>query len=505
MAKHARVTTDEQRTRKERNRKLLVDVISGRHGQPVSTAAVTTAPGSMTLVLERFVVRQDQPGVVPFEGSYGVERMLDALVRAGFGPLFCSGRLVGVAGAIATGDDPTPLPVRCTVGAGAQLVLEVGPTDDLQRMLDVTAAFDRQVHVAAQAIGRSFRLLAQGYHPYASSPSDVVVVPTAQNAYANAHLSHTGRLARDMMRCVAGTRLRLPVPDDPAEACEHYRLACALAPLTSFLCDNTLKVRDREPSATPRMARSRVFDRVDPTRCGIVLGTFAEGFGPEAYERWLEGTAPLYFTSSDGVCFSTGTDPLGRILEERDLTVDEARDLLTHVYPWVRWDGTLDLWAADSLAPRQAVGYAALVKGLLASPEGRNATGQLLGIADLEDEDVTRAFADLRTHGWDARVYGRPATQLAHELAHIASRNLARRDERTLLEGLTQLWDVGMVPRDALVMGWERTRPRSPEEEAALRWGEGAVIPYEQLEGAPPAGSTSVMSLDQLRQKDAQA
>ena len=499
MAKHARGTTEEQITRLERNRQLLLDAIAGR--ATCASSAEPTPQGALTLILERFVVPQDRPGIVPFEGAYGVERLLDALTSFGFGPIFSDGHLVGIEGGIAAGGDPIPLPVRCTVGAGAQLVLEVGPSDDLTRTLNVIAAFDRHVHLAAQSLGRSYRLLAQGYHPFANSPSDIVVVPTAANAYTNAHLSRTGHLARDMMRCTAGTRVRLPLPADPAEACAHYRLACALAPLAAFLCDNTLKVRDRKPATTPRMARALVFERVDHTRCGVVDGTFFEWFDAQAYECWLEGIAPIYFTSTDGVCFSTETDPLERVLEERELTLDEACDLLTHVFPWARWDGSLDLLAADSLQPRQAAGYAALVKGLILSPEGRCAAEAFLGVDKLTDLDVTQAFTELRRRAWDARVYGRPITQLAHELAAIASRNLARREERNLLDGLAQLWDVGMVPRDALVMGWERTRPLSREEEAALLWGEGAVIPYEQLEGEPPAGSTSVMSLEQLRQE----
>lgn len=494
MAKHARATTDEQRTRLERNRKLLEDLIAGDapSEEPASTG--------LTLVLERFVVPEGQPEIVPFEGAYGVERLLAALCERSWSPLYRDGRLIGVQGSLTVRDDCAPLTVHCHVGAGAQLVLSVEPADDLTALLEAIAAFDRHVHLAAHALGRDYRLLAHGYHPAAASPSDVVVVPLPVFSLSNAYLSRTGKLSRDMMRCTAATRVRLPLSEDPATTLSEYRLVCALAPLVAFLCDNCLRVRNRQPEDTPRMARSLVWERVDPTRCGVVSGTFTDRFGPSAYERWVEGVAPIYFTSAEGISFSTGTDTLERVMEERELTPSEAADLLTHVYPWARWDGALEVRAADALPPRQAVGYVALIKGLMGSAEARSAVEDLIGISKLDEDEVTQAFATLRAQGWDARVYGRPITQLAHELAAIASRSLTDREERQLLDGLTQLWDVGMVPRDALLHAWEKTRPRSQEEVAAQRWGEGAVIPYEQLQGEPPAGSTAVMRLNQLQQ-----
>lgn len=248
------------------------------------------------------------------------------------------------------------------------------------------------------------------------------------------------------------------------------------------------------------MTRSLVWDQVDAARSGIVPGTFDAGFGFAAYERWMEGVAPILFASDEGVTFSCGADGCERVLEEREVTEGEASRLLETALPDARWNGTLELRSADSLPPRLAAGYAALAKGIFGSPESLAAARTLLGLADADEQAVRSAWNNLRAFGWQARIYGRPIGQVADELAAIASRSLPLREERQLLDGLAQLWMVRMVPRDALLSKWKATRVPTPEEQAVELYGEGAVIPYDELAGEPPAGSTSVMRLDQLRQ-----
>ena len=118
------------------------------------------------------------------------------------------------------------------------------------------------------------------------------------------------------------------------------------------------------------------------------------------------------------------------------------------------------------------------------------------------EDSVAAAWHDLRELGWGARPYGRPIGQLADELANIAAARLEDRKERQLLDGLAQLWTVHMVPRDSLLHNWSKQRTPTREERAIELYGEGAVIPYDELGGEPPAGKTSVMRV--IRQEPVQ-
>ena len=496
MAKHDQAAAARRSERLERNRTLMRTILAGGDCRD----ADASDDAGIGLVLERFVVDEGQRRAVPFEGAHGVERLLAGLEEQGWVPIVRDGHVTGVEGTLALEGCEAPVPVRATVGAGGQVALELGPADRIARLLDALAVLDRHAHLSARAMGRSYTLLPQGYHPFVASPSDVVVVPTAEHVLANAHLSRTGRYARDALRCTAATRVRLAMPPAEEDAVSAFRLATALAPLLAFLTDNCLRVRGGSPEGAPRMARSLAWDHLDPTRCGMPEDTFGQGFGFDSYERWLEGIRPIYFQNASGVTFSTGDDDCRRLMEERELGESEARVLLRRACTWARWDGALELAAADALGPRQAGAYAALVRGLLEGSQGRTRTGALIGADSLGSTDVTAAWQALRAEGWEARAYGRPAWQLAHELVSIACSCLDDPAERRLVDQLAQLWDVRMVPRDALLGAWRRNRPRSREEEAARRWGAGAVIPYDELQGEPPAGSTAVMSLDRLRQ-----
>ena len=490
MAKHARVRTTEQQERLERNRATLMAALSGASDE----SSPSTQTSGLRISLERFVINRASDRTVPYEGSHGVARVLAELARTyPEGQIVVDGHLVGVAGSLLMEGREQPVEVRATLGVGAQLALEVGPADSLAALLDAIHVFDRHFHLAVKALGRDYALVAQGYNPYVSSPSDIVPVPLSRNVLRNAYLSRTGAYARDALRCTAGTVLMLPVRTPAAEAARDYRICATLAPLLAFLTDNSIRLRGSDPVSTPRMVRSMVWEQVDPRRCGLVPGACGGGFGFVAYERWLEGTRPILFTSDEGVTFSTGTDTCERLMEDRELSEAEATLLLRSVLPDVRWTGSLELRMADALPVRQACGYAALAKGLLADDATRTAVEELVGLDSVDDGAVANAWAALREQGWEARIYGHPAFQVAHELAAIASRGLADQAERRLLDELAQLWEVRYVPRDTLLANWASEHEKSGDERAVELYGEGAVIPYDELGGEPPAGQTAVM------------
>lgn len=499
VAKHTRTRTTEQLKRLEKNRQTLEEALAGARGK----ADEYTQTSGLTLVLERFAIERGSCTPVPYDGYTGLERILAELAKTyEGGQVVVDGHLMGLRGILAIEGRDEPVEISASVGVGAQLSLSVGPAASITTLLDALAIFDRQFHLACVALGHDVDLVAQGYNPYVDSPSDIVAVPLSRYALLNAYLSRTGRYTRDALRCTAATRILLPMASSEELAVTGYRVAAAIAPLLAFLTDNTLRMRGEEPVEAKRMIRTLVWDQVDSSRCGLAEGTFLKGFGFKAYERWLEGIRPIVFTSDDGLTFSTGSDTMGRLMEERDLSPAEALRTASMAFPQARWTGQLELACADALPPRLACGYAAFAKGLFASPDSIEAASKLLDLASIDEDSVAAAWHDLRELGWGARPYGRPIGQLADELANIAAAQLEDRKERQLLDGLAQLWTVHMVPRDSLLHNWSKQRTPTREERAIELYGEGAVIPYDELGGEPPAGKTSVMRV--IRQEPVQ-
>lgn len=501
MAQYNRFQTDEQRKRLARNRKVMLKALSHQRDD----RKPSTQSAGMTIIVERFAVRGADRAAIPYEGPCSLARILEQLASTyPEGRVEADGRLLGVQGLLGIEGQDRPVALRATLGAGGQVRLAVGPVREMGQALDAMRVFDRQFHLASKAVGIDSELTSQGCHPSVRDASELAVVPTAANALVNAHLARRGPAALAFLRCSAATTLRLPIAGDERASTRQYRLCAALAPLVGFLTDNSLRLPGRDPHDTPRMARTGLAHASDSERSGLVPGTFSDGFGYAAYERWVEGICPIVFASQDGVTFSTGTDTCEQVMAERELTASEARHMLSMAWPDVRWDGSLELSCADALPPRLACGYAALVKGLMETTDAQGQAAELLGLGGLDDDAIADAWQNLAAHGWDARIYGKDAGALADELVALARAALDDPGEHHLLDELAQLWEVRMVPRDTLLANWDRSHPRTTRLEAAELYGEGAVIPYDELDGDPPAGQTAVIDLRQIQEALAQ-
>ena len=157
----------------------------------------------------------------------------------------------------------------------------------------------------------------------------------------------------------------------------------------------------------------------------------------------------MYFVDALDTTSSTGKQTLREFMEKRVLSGNEALGVFGTVFPYVRVGHDLELLQADSLRPRYAAGYAALVKGLFCTKLSLDATRSAIG--GITDEDVDIAAHELRMHAWDAKIYGRNVEDLVTELLQVARTTLDNAEERRVLDELAQLWEVNMVPRDAYV------------------------------------------------------
>ena len=231
-------------------------------------------------------------------------------------------------------------------------------------------------------------------------------------------------------------RISLSDPD-----CDVYNIA--------FLTDNVRSFRGTGARRCPRMVRTIIWDEVDPARCSYAPGTFERDFSFERYLGWVEQQQPILFTDDSGNVTSTGKRTLADVLGDGTMSPREGRWLLEAVHPPVRLGANVELLQADSLHPTQASAYAAFVKGILGSPLSLDRTRELVGTP--RESDVLEATEALRRHGWQAKVFGKDVTTLVNGLLHIARTCLSNQEERALLEKIAELWDFGMVPRDAFV------------------------------------------------------
>ncbi|MDO4798284.1 MAG: glutamate-cysteine ligase family protein [Coriobacteriales bacterium] len=426
------------------NHKKLMEVLQG--GETTKAEQLSMRPLGITI--ERVLYDHATKSMVGFGGKLGIEAVLAQIARQLHGCVeeWHDGHLMGFSSP--RGEHSTQCKLVVTLGPGGQIVCTVGPSCSVVEMLEAIDGFDREVHVASRALGCDYELLAEGYNSFVDSPLDVPLIPRTRWTLVSAHLSQTGRYARDAMRCSCATHITLGYESE-REALATYRLCVALTPLLMFLTDNVRSFRGSGARRCPVMTRSIVWNEVDPARCGIVPGTFETGFSFERYVDWLEGLMPILATTENDEVSSTGKRTLRELMSERDLTSPEILDAFGMALPFVRLGTTIQILQVDALRPRMAASLCAFAKGLLRNDLNADAAITLLG--DLNEDAVLDAIYELRLRGWNAIVYGRRVDDLVQRLVAIARSGINDPRELRLLDELAELWDFNMVPRDAFV------------------------------------------------------
>lgn len=430
--------TPEEQERLERNVERAVSLVSGLGREDESHG--------LTLALGRVVVDGASGHVVAFDDALGLERLFQAWERLyDDSAVVVGGRPVGLVGSVVTADG-VAVPLRVNLGPGSQLEVAVGPAESVLDLLFAIETFDERFRRTCDAMGVEWQMVALGLDPVPLNPQDVPLVPEKSFRLWDEYLSQRGRYSQDMMRLSASTFVSVDC-EGPDQLADQFRLATAMGPLLSFLCDNVSSWRGLSVDDTPRMARSRVWNHVDPARCAVVPGTFDDGFSAEAYVEWVMGVPAVLFTTDDGDTFSTGSATGRDVMAVRDLSESELKRLLTIVFPTVRLNGQLQIRDADSMPPRLAAAFAAFIKGIFCDERTFRRAYDLLA-RGRTDREVAHAYQLLRSDGWNAEVYGIPVSTLVQRLVQLAENGLSDPRERTVFHALSSLWQAHLVPKD---------------------------------------------------------
>jgi glutamate--cysteine ligase len=426
-----------------KNRSALIDIISA----PPCTGQAAPSP-KLGIELERFVIDQSSGHTVAYDDEPGIHALLKRWSRY-FRPeqrVIIDKRLFGYIGQVTAGEHEVGISI--SLEPGSQLEVAVGPDASATALLGALQAFDAQFQTLTSEMGVDWKLIAEGFNPQIVDPSSVPLIEKKRYQLMDAYLSKTGRYARDMMRCSASTQVSVDLSCGRGfgrrKTCQ---LSVALGPILSFLTDNTTSWRGLSFEDTPRMVRSRIWEQVDPARCGTVPGTFSYDFGPETYVDWLCTVRPILFTDQQGTTTSTGKATVKDLLSKRLLGPGELRHLLSMVFPDTRLKGFAEMRTCDSLPLASAASLAAFVKGLFYARSANEQATRLL-VDHTGERDVSNAWRALRAGGWNARVYGHSICDVVEELMMLAEQGLQADADQLLLEELFKLWRGRHVPRD---------------------------------------------------------
>lgn len=376
-------------------------------------------PGELGIELEHIIVHDDM-SPVPYSGERGVAWLLDQLTDE-YPELTrdVHGDLLGVA---RPGES-------VTIEPAAQLELSAGPFVDLATARETFDTFEKRVGELLAPAGE--RLLTLGYHPTAAA-RDLELIPKRRYQFMNLYLGEKDTCGPCMMRGSASTQVSIDYTST-ADCLHKLRLAFALVPVLSLICDNS-PVFEGEPR-THELVRTEIWQHMDNDRCGLVPGVLDPSFDLRRYAEYiLDTVAILIPCKKEQWCYSDRT--FGDIYAERTMTRAEVEHALSMFFNDVRLKTYVEIRPADAMPVPYVVAYAALVRGLFYDTASLDALDELF--AGVDEAAYEAAKEALMAHGYDAEVYGRPVAELCDAVIAIAERGLSDAD-RPFLEPLARL------------------------------------------------------------------
>ncbi|WP_165056086.1 MULTISPECIES: glutamate-cysteine ligase family protein [unclassified Adlercreutzia] len=320
-------------------------------------------------------------------------------------------------------------PQAVTIEPAAQVELSAGPFADLD---DARACFEEFEERMARALAPTdVRVLTLGYHPTARAAS-LELIPKRRYELMNRYLGAISPFGVRMMRGSASTQVSLDYTS--AEDClRKLRLAFALTPVLSLLCDNS-PVFEGAPRPHELM-RTEIWKFCDPDRCGVVPRVMEDGFALEDYAAYiLDAPAILSPDADEQWRFDERT--FGEIYAEVPMRQADVEHALSMFFTDVRLKTYIEIRPADAMPVPYVIAYAALIKGLFYSARSLDALDELF--AQVSATDIARAKESLMEAGYEGAIYGRPAGEVVDDVVRIAQAGLAEKD-RAHLEPLAQL------------------------------------------------------------------
>lgn len=402
---------------------------------------------------EKFIYPKVGAKPVPYEGLSGIGALLEKMGAAGNYTPFRE-----------TPESPVIALQRgietVSLEPGGQFELSGSPFFTAREAHAENLRHLSEAKAAAESLG--LQLVALGYRPFATT-GDMPWMPKTRYKMMRRTLPERGKLALNMMLMTSTGQASYDWADE--EDCVRKTVLVArLAPLMVALYANS-PLLEGKPSGYMTY-RSRVWEEVDPSRCGYLPAFFDGSFSYRAYVEWALD-APLLFLRRRGEYLHpklTFRQLLKEGFEGQPADMGDWTDHLSTMFPEVRLKKVIEVRGADCVSAEMTGGLAALWRGLLYDKTALEEGERLLPKLSLAEH---RAFHDTaRRQGLAGKLGQQEIHRLAAEMVAIARRGLERLDpqDAPLVDPLARVAASGRSPAQAVLEAWEK----DPRPEALL-------------------------------------
>jgi glutamate--cysteine ligase len=338
-----------------------------------------------------------------------------------------------------------------TLEPACQFEISINPYSDIETIKSIYEDFVTLWTPVLKA--RGYHLETKGNLPLVEQgviePDDIALSPKKRYKYMDSYFRHSGRYGKHMMRASASTQVSVDFRSEE-DMVRKLNVLQKISPILMIAMENktdpdsTLK----EHPDKPHLFRIQEWDDLDPSRTGFYPHSLEEGFGYDSVADTILHT-PLILLTDDGVTTDVGSetaeDLFARgLIREETLDITRERSLIEHFISMgffhYRVKKYIEIRVADSVPIDRALGYVALLKGIVYSDDNLIALEKELADIDTA-EKIQQAVEDIERDGYNAVVYGRKASEWAAHLYELAIGRLTESDKE-YLENVRAFWGI---------------------------------------------------------------
>ena len=267
----------------------------------------------------------------------------------------------------------------------------------------------------------------------------------------DAYFRDSGKYGKYMMRASASTQVSVDFRSEE-DLVRKLNVLQKISPILMIAMENktcpdsTLK----DNPGKPHLFRIQEWDDLDPDRTGFYPKSFEPGFGYDSVADTILNT-PLILLTDNGETVGVGSKTADDLFEDQVINenkLDQAHEtrLIEHFISMgffhFRIKKYIEIRVADSVPLERALGYVALLKGIVYSDVNILKLEEELSEID-SVEKIQQAVEAIEVDGYDAKIYGeKTAAEWSSHLLELALNQLSETDKE-YLERVRAFWSIG--------------------------------------------------------------
>ena len=338
-----------------------------------------------------------------------------------------------------------------TLEPACQFEISINPYSDLDEIKNIYDEFVTLWEPIFEE--RGYHMETKGNLPLvetgAITPDDIPLSPKKRYKYMDEYFKRSGKYGKYMMRASASAQVSIDFKSEE-DMVRKLNVLQKISPILMILMENKTEENSTLPGVTDKthLFRIQEWDDLDPERTGFVPHSLDEDFGYDKMAEVIYHT-PLVLLTDEGETVNVGRQNAeelvaNNIIYTDNITDERKKKLIEHFISMgffhFRIKKYIEVRVADSVPIDKALGYVALLKGIVYSEENLHALeSELSFITDLNQ--IQDAVEKIEVDGLDAVIYeDKTAAEWTDYLIDLAGQALTSKDKE-YLENVRAFWN----------------------------------------------------------------